>query len=173
MALDFSAGSPSAQARPAKIFQVVTSTFTASSTENPGAGNYTNYSNNLSVLITPSSASNKILLLTSVAFMGYSGRDSQGIVLYKDGTIVDNARGVVDQSRMRFWASDYLADNDNIMMLNAHYLDSPATTSQVRYTVGMGAASDGTVGMNRTWNFSNSTADARGISVLTAFEVAA
>jgi len=154
-----------------RVIQVVFGSYNGNQVVNAGDGVYHNYNNNLTCLITPKSTESRILIMAHVCFMTYPSRDSQGIVLYKDGSILDAARGVDDGNRMRFWGSCWLYDGDNMQTIAANYVDSPSTTSQIRYTVGMGAQNNNT-GMNRTWQYGNASYDARGVSTLTCMEIA-
>ena len=170
MAIQYGDGSNSNVGR---IIQVVFSSYNGNQVVGAGSGVYHNYNNNLSCLITPKSTNSRILILAHVCFMTYPSRDSQGIVLYKNGAIHDGARGVADGNRMRFWGSNWLYDGDNMQAIDAHFVDDPTTTSQIRYTVGMGADSGShNTAMNRTWNYGNAQYDARGISTLTCMEIA-
>jgi len=170
MSIQYGDGSNSSTGR---IIQVVFDIYSDAQTVAAGNGVYHTYNNNLSCLITPKSTSSRILIMAHVCFMTYPSRDSQGIVLYKDGSLLDAAIGNSDGSRMRFWGSNWLSDADNMQAIDAHYVDSPGTTSQIRYTVGMGAdTATNTTGMNRTWNYGNAQYDSRGVSTLTCMEIA-
>ena len=170
MAIYYGDGSNSGAGR---VIQVVFSSYNGNQVVGAGSGAYHNYNNNLSCFITPKSTGSRILIMAHVCFMTYPSRDSQGIVLYKDGSILDAARGVSDGSRMRFWGSCWLYDGDNMQTITANYVDSPSSTSQIRYTVGMGADSgSNNTAMNRTWNYGNAQYDARGVSTLTCMEIA-
>jgi hypothetical protein len=150
MAIYYGDGSNSNSGR---VIQVVSSTYT--NADVVGSNNsYTAYNNNLSVLITPKETGSKILITCHVMLMTLSSRDSQGIVIFKDGVVFDSMRGQADQSRSRLLSGTYVSDNDNAMPVSGQFLHSPNTTSQVRYTVGLFSHSNSNVAMNRDWNYS-------------------
>ena len=82
-------------------------------------------SNTLSVTITPSSASNKILIIASFSFWG-SGQSSYATI-YRGATNLGNSRGMVQYNNGS-------ATNGAVAM---NYLDSPNTTSATTYQVYM------------------------------------
>jgi hypothetical protein len=145
---------------------VKTDTFTTASTS------YTNVTG-LSVTITPSSATAKVLLIAQVAlggepsgFLAFSGGNTSGYI----GDAASNRIQVVgfhgvDEPDLR---TRYGAE-----MVSMVFLDSPATASATTYNVQARARSAGLTTINRTWADSDSNTVARMASSFTVIEVAA
>lgn len=132
----------------------------------------------LSVSITPTSSSNKILILGQVSCSsGYwevKGR------LIKNGSIISGAMGTPRGSRTvaTFVMNEYGSGTTGYGMYCGHinYLDSPATTSPITYEVQMRSYNASyAIGVNYNV-YSDDNADTyygNGISTLTAIEVSA
>jgi len=87
----------------------------------------------LSVSITPSSASNKILIIVSVSGSGWDANTSVRLVRGSTPILVGDSGGG-GQATMNFWT--YNADNGHRYAnysFTHHYLDSPSTTSSTTY----------------------------------------
>lgn len=111
-------GSPSTGA----IIQVVSAT-----TSTQAVSSSASFANtNLTATITPTSASNKILVMISQNGCGkYSSNTSLQLILLRGATTVlniDSAGGLTGDSSLNFFGS-----------ISAAYLDSPATTSATTY----------------------------------------
>ena len=119
-------GVPSSAKLPSgSVLQVVqtvkSDTFSTSSTS------YTDITG-LSVSITPTSSSNKILVMYSVTAAAKNNTYAGGIQLFRDSTAI--YRGDANGSRTRassYWWSD--ANSYTMWPLNGTFLDSPTTTS--------------------------------------------
>ena len=103
-----------------KVLQVVQATDeTARSTT---SGTYVTASNTLSVSITPSSTSNKILILTNTSTYQSSADSTMNAAIFKNA------------SQLKYISYNFQrTDNSNV--INAIYLDSPATTSSITYDI--------------------------------------
>jgi hypothetical protein len=128
----------------------------------------------LSVAITPSSASSKVLVVAQVNLSS----DVSGHIRISGGNAgayVGNTAGS-RVSASAFWGAastgDY-ASNNGQGSTTIFYLDSPATTSQVTYQVEARRGSSGTAYVNRSSNEGDSANHARTVSSITAMEVAA
>ena len=153
------------------ILQVVTATkgdtFTTTSTS------YTAVTD-LSVSITPSSASNKVLLIASVSAHLPASTSLIGFLsLFRGATNL--AAATSPGSRIPAFASQLQPDGTfqgrNIYLYAANLVDSPATTSATTYTVQVKASSGGTVYVNRGASDTDDNGHTRGFSSLTAIEV--
>jgi len=130
----------------------------------------------LSVNITPSSTSSKILVTSFVGGFSHSGRGG-GLVLLRDSTISGLADSASNRNRQSFSGDLYTGDASGTveMHFNAQtmYLDSPSTTSQITYKVqfnGTGA----NLYINCTENDGSDGSDtSRGTSHITVMEVLA
>jgi hypothetical protein len=151
-----------------QVLQAVkTDTFTTSSTS------YVDVTG-LSVSITPSSASNKILVMASLE--GASNTATSGsigaFVIVRDSTQIL----IADSSGSRFRASATIgtrntgADAITIGQTKT-FLDSPATTSSVTYKV-QATVRGGTFYLNRTETDGDSNLYVRSTSMITVMEVA-
>jgi hypothetical protein len=137
----------------------LTSTFSTASTS------FTDLTG-LSVAITPTSASNKILILASIN----SGSDNIAICfrLMRDSTAiaVGDAAGV----RTRSTSANLFSPNIDISPINMNFLDSPATTSATTYKVQL-LTNASTAHINRTTLDNDATTRPRMISTITVMEV--
>lgn len=125
----------------------------------------------LSVSITPTSASSKILVFFNV--VGNSG-DRAYVKLLRGST--DLAIGDAAGSRIRCTFNDFYdsGDSNKVHNASAFYLDSPATTTSTTYKLQARCASGGSVFyVNRSRNDSDDAGSGRGHSSITVMEVAA
>jgi len=128
----------------------------------------------MSVNITPTSSTSKILVMAQCAITGEDA--GTGIMLDRDGTepIKANASG----SRQRFTMIGTYADSgmDNRYGNGANhisFLDSPATTSQVTYKLKAKTRTSSTFYVNQTSYTGDNTNGSLGTSTLTVMEVSA
>ena len=126
----------SAGASAGQVIQVVTATDQTSRTTT--STSFVTASNTLSVSITPSSASNKILIVAGFCFggdwLGSYGSDNF-VTLYRDATNLGNG-----SNGMAYCNSPRTA-------CHLSYLDSPSSTSSVTYQVYIKSDGNGT-GLN-------------------------
>ena len=143
-----------------KVLQVVsttkTDTFQTSSTSFVDV-------TGMSVSITPSSASNKIFIITTFS-MGQS--DSSGLAVYN---LVRGATNIAQPSTTpTFNGTSGALDRsagDNVMPVSFSFLDSPSTTSSTTYKI-QTRINTGTLSFNR-----RNTADSAFTATITAFEI--
>ena len=123
----------------------------------------------LSVSITPTSASNKILIIASIS-IGSSVTSSALFQLMRDSTAI--GIGDAASSRTRTTGSTYSADGNVAYSVDATFLDSPATTSATTYKVQVRNANAANTGyVNRSVTDTDANGTVRTISTITAFEV--
>lgn len=125
----------------------------------------------LSVSITPSSTSSKILVLAMVAL----GGPQSGVIIGKvlRGT-TDLLVGDASSSRTRGNFSQIAYGIENTMpTCNFQYLDSPNSTSALTYKVQVVSPAGYTGGVNRTGYHGDNSSYPVGASTITAIEVAA
>ena len=126
----------------------------------------------LSASITPSSASNKVLVTATL----YGTRSSTGATpSYRltggnAGTFIGDAGG---GSQPRAAASGQSHDSGSNIPITMTFLDSPATTSSVTYGVEWMVGSGGTAYIGRTINDGNDANSPRISASITVMEVAA
>jgi len=123
----------------------------------------------LSVSITPSSASNKILILSNTSF----GSDNIGafkLIRNSTGIAIGDAAG----SRQQASAVVYPASGNAIITASFNFLDSPNTTSATTYKIQMVAHSvTGYVNRNNNNTDQDAAGDSRIASTITVMEIAA
>jgi hypothetical protein len=147
------------------ILQVVqtvkTDTFTSSSTTMVDI-------TGLSVSITPSSASSRVLVLASVAISGQSGTTSAMTQLVRGSTTI--AIGDAGGTRTRLTIIGPASGDSQSYMVS--FLDSPATTSSTTYKFQSRSAVAGAHYVNRNQDDSDAATTPRGISTIMVMEVA-
>ncbi len=150
-----------------KILQVVnvtkTDTFTTTSTSFVDV-------TGLTVNITPSSATSKILVLATVSGNGQSGVASLQGQLVRDSTAIAIGDAAGSRTRVSFGNIEDIVVNINTLPIM--FLDSPATTSALTYKIQVRSNVSGqTVVINRSFNDADSATNTRGISTITLMEV--
>jgi len=133
----------------------------------------------LTVSITPTSSSNKILVICN---LGIAAENAQGGAAKLTRTIgasttqLSLADAAGSRSRGSFAGSAYRGSAAGYLtiMLNQNltYLDSPATTSAITYGVQVSSITVGTY-INRTGSDTDATDMYRGVSYITVMEIAA
>ena len=131
----------------------------------------------LSVTITPTSATSKILLTTTVFFEGSnSGNQDYLWTFYRDSTKLGqtanlgNRRGGIMST-----SNNHVSGNaDSTPDSTAYsYYDSPNTTSAITYAVAFSFSSNsGNMFLNRTHANTDSISYERGVSIIIAQEIA-
>jgi len=149
------------------ILQVVsttkTDTFTTTSTSFTAV-------TGLSVTITPSSASSKILVSVYGGFGADPSSNPAFFRLTRGGTAI--GVGDAEGSRVRSLFPRLASQSTNYAAVFAgEFSDSPATTSATTYALEV-AVPAGTVAINRSLTDTDSAAFARGVSTITVMEVA-
>ncbi len=153
------------------IIQVVTTFFKDAASFNVGNGATDNITG-LSASITPSSSSNKVLIIYSISY-DISVNSSKGGFRIKRGS---TTIGQPDAAGNRYLVnSGYFApaNQDQSLMINTNsFLDSPATTSATTYQMCMhGGGATQNIFINRSISDSNESDDPRGTSSLVLMEV--
>ena len=125
----------------------------------------------LSVSITPSSASNKILIKTDIHF-GTNG--NSGYIYFKlVRASTDIYLGDSAGSRIRGFGGGASVDAATTMQLSNVFLDSPATTSATTYKIQVYNQNTGQTGyVNRSFTDSDNTSYLRTASSITVMEIA-
>ena len=150
-----------------KVLQVVsttkTDTFTISTDNTSAPADITG----LSATITPSSTSNKILILAMITVGGSTSHTN--LVIDRGGT--DIAKGDVAGSRQQLSTGEGIAGAGSIGNANINFLDSPSSTSALTYKV-QANNNGSTTYINRTGTDTDSNAFSRQISTITLMEIA-
>ena len=139
--------------------------------------NRNTYSNDmgLSVSITPSSSSNKILIVYQV-FIGLGTDENVGAGIFKDGSELTDYRGDAAGNRGLCGSNNPVQGASYGSMVMGQFLDSPSTTSSTTYDIRIKyfrGADDQTILLNRNNRDNNASFDMRCCSTITCFEVSA
>ena len=125
------------------------------------------------VNITPSSSSNKILIIGNISIGEGSGGDAH-VFLYKDNSVLTGARGAsssgatLSTSGISTGRSAWDTQTSPVF-----YMDSPNTTSQVNYEIRC-LCTNGPIALNRQQNgFQSMDNDNSHISYIIAMEISA
>jgi hypothetical protein len=134
----------------------------------------------LSVTITPSSATSKVLLLFSLTATSDTGGQplsSRPGMIRLTGGNADDFIGNADGSKTRTWTATFQqtagGNGRSVLATSGAYLDSPATTSAVTYGLEVAQPNAGTLFINRSTDTTNSDVVPVSASSLIAIEVAA
>ena len=156
------------------VLQVVNTTKTDTFSESLSA-NVNSSQNAIQVSITPSSTSNKILILWSINASGYvgsGGHISVRVVRGSTNVAVGDAAG----NRNRITSISVNASNSDRPTFNSgNLLDSPSTTSAITYGIRLDNNDNGTATMylNRSKNDTDSNVNIhRTASSITVMEIA-
>jgi len=124
----------------------------------------------MSVSITPTSTTSKILIQFSLGQAGPAAAAAFGVALLRGSTVI----GAGDTAGSRISTSIAgIADGDRSNSQSFCFLDSPSTTSSTTYKLQIYVNSGNTVYINRSTNDSNSSVYARTASTITVMEIAA
>lgn len=162
-----------------KVLQIVSTTKTSTFSGSVGGGSYLDVTG-LSVSITPSSASNTILVMATVCGCNSvntpSPQNSIGFKIIRGST--DIAIGDASSSRTRVGViySDPSADQRNLTTISLQHLDSPSTTSATTYKIAVTQGYTGgavTMYVNRADGDPNDYSGIRAVSSITVMEIGA
>jgi hypothetical protein len=128
----------------------------------------------LSVSITPTSSTSKILVIAQCSVVGEDA--GTGIMLDRDGT--EPIKADAEGSRQRFTIFGAHANSSSEMQYSQpanhiSFLDSPNTTSQVTYKLKAKTRTSSTFYVNTTRYRSDNTNGSLGTATLTVMEVSA
>ncbi len=125
----------------------------------------------LSVSITPSSTSSKILVFASVS--GHA-TDNSAVQLLRDSTII--AGGDASSNRTQSFTGSFYNGNIPGTTLgsgSASWLDSPASTSALTYKVKAGAVGGGTLYLGKNTTDADNAQHVRTAQTITVMEIGA
>lgn len=125
----------------------------------------------LSVTITPSSTSSKILVSVSVTASNDTGTNNTAFMLQRDSTLLA-CRGDASGSKQRGTFQTNVSNASWITTGSYTFLDSPSSTSALVYKC-MGQAETGTWFVNRSENDLDNSNHVRASSCITVMEISA
>jgi hypothetical protein len=151
-----------------KVLQVVSTTKT--DTFSSSSSSFVDVTG-LSVSITPSSATSKILVIAYITASAASGTDFATLRLMRDSTAI--CIGDSAGSRTRGLGASFQVGNNNTSYTESvNFLDSPNTTSSTAYKIQSKAAFASNAFINRTPTDSDNASTCRGASTITVMEIA-
>ena len=155
-----------------KILQVVSTTKTDTFSEDIATGTFS--ADAMSISITPSNASNKILLLANCSYTIETSNDG-GWSFFKDGSILTG--GVADAAGSRVRATSVIPQTTTgqFLTVSGSHLDTAGGTSAITYSIriGHGSSATRTTYLNRSHSDTSGTADSRATSTITVMEIEA
>jgi len=130
----------------------------------------------MSVTITPTSATNKILIMYTVGVSNSTPNATIHIRLYRGATSI--GQGNASGNRLGdslIWRPNGSQYDFDIGPLSSSFLDSPATTSATTYKLAatLGSSYNGTFYLNRSWSDTDIDYSGRTASTITVMEIAA
>lgn len=152
-----------------KVLQVVSTFKSDAYTTSPNVPSYTDVTG-LSVTITPSASTSKILVLYNVAGTSQTGVSAAFFRLMRGATAIN--QGDAAGSRTLGFGNTYeAAASDTILQLAGSFYDSPATTSATTYKIQVTCG--GVLYINRSQSDSNAAYGMRVGSSITVMEIGA
>lgn len=158
---DYSSGS---------VIQVASTTKTDTYTDSSASGTLTTITG-LTVSITPTSTSSKVLITATVNYGAVGG--NRAIFAFTGGNTATSYRGDAAGSRRQVATGAQSIDANDVVPVTMRYMDSPATTSSITYGVQAADIAGGTLQINRSSTDTNGTNFARYASTITVMEIAA
>lgn len=129
----------------------------------------------LSVDITPSSNTTKILVMCAVNYAQNGGNRTAARIVRRESS-TDNviSQGDAAGSRTRaMWIGRHALVNGAANICPIQFLDSPTTTNPLTYKFQVGVIDSGTMQINFGYSDTDSSSHGRPISTITVMEVAA
>lgn len=141
--------------------------------ESTGSGNISGDVTDLTVTITPSDATSRLLVTGVVAIASSSETTSVGLLLYRDGSASDY-RGNAGVSRTR-GIGGFVAVDRAANLAAFSFVDTAGSTSATTYSVRLlnSSGSTQTLYVNRAFDDGDNARTLRGASSITVMEVAA
>jgi hypothetical protein len=124
-----------------------------------------------SVNITPTSSSNRILIIVNTCYgVDASSNYDVAYSLYRNGSVITGAQGNASGSRLQCTFSADNRQQYGMSFGGVTYIDSPATTSSTTYAL-YSYVRAGTCYINREWNNSDDNGSALATSSITVMEI--
>ena len=154
------------------IIQVKNNIVTATSNNNTSSNTFWN--TGLSVAIAPTRSDSKLLIWGHICCSVTGPQYNIGLAIYKDGSVLDGARGDAASNRNRVVSScSNTTNSDHMPSMAYSYMDSAGSTSSRTYSIAIFNPSSTTrqVYLNRSVDDEDQTYFTRGASVITVMEV--
>ncbi len=127
----------------------------------------------ISVSITPSSNSNKILVMASLS-IGLNTDNEVSFAFFRGGSILTGAIGDAASNRTRTSFVGKCESSSAMEGISGWFLDSPGTTSSTTYDCRLSHGHNGgnrTMYLNRSSSDTDADQDSRAISTITVMEI--
>jgi hypothetical protein len=128
----------------------------------------------LSVSITPSSASNKVLIFAVIQYDETRGNAGGGWRITRNGSVIGNAPSAGNRYTVHAGFNANANADQSLMNSQVLFLDSPSTTSSITYNIRVyrGNAGSFSTFINRARADSDDGDDPRAVSTITVMEIA-
>jgi len=139
------------------------------------ASNANDSTSHVSVSITPSATTSKILLQASLFYESNNANNHELLwAFHRDSTKLGAAQSGSRRSGMAINAAGYPAQDANSTPDSANilFVDTPSSTSAITYAVGFNASHAANLYINRTVTDNNDVAQERGVCSIIAMEIA-
>jgi hypothetical protein len=154
------------------VLQVVSTTKSDQFSQSGGGNGVFHDITGLSVTITPTSATSKILIFVYLSFSSSNNAEHLTARVVRGSSTLVGVGDVFGSRNQAMWAHGVNHTDNSSRVLSGHHLDSPATTSATTYKV-QGYNSSSTFYLNRTLAWSDSNHFTAGASAITVMEIAA
>jgi len=156
------------------VIQVVSTTKTDTFSASVTTGSLSSEITGLTASITPASTSSKILVQISVDGSSSQAWGHTALQLQRDGSPVGVGDAAASRTQLTAQSLNYGSDPSDMASASKIFLDSPATTSSITYSVKIHNqfASTATLFVNRSSGDSDLSRRGRSISTITLMEVA-
>ena len=163
-----------AEAGGGKIGQVVSTTKTDTFSESVATEAFSNIVTGLTVNITPSASSSKILVFVTI-IVGAAGEHGLAFQLFRDTTQIDLGDASGSRARLSKGRVFNYAGSDADAPLSTNFLDTPSSTSALTYGIKIGHSSGSakTLYINRSDNDPDDLSYGRATSTITVMEILA
>ena len=157
-----------------KIGQIVSTNKTDTFSESVATEAFSGIATGLTVDITPSASSSKILVFVNMA-IGVSGEHGLRFQLFRDTTQIDLGAAASSRARVSKGPIQNGGGSGYMAMMSTNFLDSPSSTSELTYGVKIGHTSSltKTCYVNRSHDDPDDASYGRCTSTITAIEVLA
>ena len=157
-----------------KIGQVVSTNKTDTFSQSVSSAGDSNIVTGLTVDITPSATSSKILIFVNVS-IGVNGQHGIGFKLFRDSTQIDLPPASSNRRQNSKGMQSNAGGTSYNLNLSTNFLDSPSSTSQITYGIKINHTSSSSKGMtvNTSYDDSDDAKLGRQASTITAMEVLA
>ena len=160
---------PKAQMPTGSVLQVVSVTKTDTTSTNSST---LNDITGMTVSITPTSASSKIYVMSSIVVGTFGAHAS--VTLNRGGTDIAIGDAASNRTQLTTGTTSAQSSGNQPAYMALMYLDSPATTSATTYKLRWKSNDNGTLCyLNRTGNDTDNSGYGRFISTITVMEIAA